>query len=63
MSEHINVKTIRGELSQAKFAELLGVTQPTVCRWENGKGPRGAARRLLEEFAKQIASEQVPSNQ
>jgi DNA-binding transcriptional regulator YiaG len=57
MSEHINVKTIRGELSQARFAEILGVTQPTVCRWENGKAPRGAAKRLLEEYAKQLMAE------
>lgn len=63
MSEHINVKNIRGELSQAKFAEILGVTQPTVCRWENGKTPRGAAKRLLEEYAKQLMAEQAQSNQ
>ena len=24
------------ELSQAQFAELLGVSQPTVCDWLNG---------------------------
>ena len=36
-------------LTQEKFAAKLGVTYPTINRWENGRSePKGAARKLLE---------------
>lgn len=30
------VKSIRGKRTQAEFAELLGVSQPTITGWEKG---------------------------
>jgi putative transcriptional regulator len=40
-------------LSQAKFAELLGVSVRTVQEWEQGRrAPSGAARTLLMIAAK-----------
>jgi transcriptional regulator with XRE-family HTH domain len=35
--EHIRSKVFK--LSQAPFAEVAGVTQPTVSRWERGEFP------------------------
>ena len=37
----MNIKKLRLHLNltQAKFAELLGTTQITVSAWENGKCP------------------------
>lgn len=45
-----NVATIRGKtgLSQARFAQLLGVSVRTLQDWEQGRrAPTGAARTLL----------------
>jgi putative transcriptional regulator len=45
-----DVATIRGKtgLSQARFAELLGVSVRTLQDWEQGRrSPSGAARTLL----------------
>lgn len=59
MSEIIDIKSIRGELSQAQLAELLGVEQATISRWETGKSkPSGPALVLL----KQIATEKDAAN-
>jgi len=35
-------------LSQAQFAELLGVSVRTVQEWEQGRRPSGAARTLFK---------------
>jgi len=52
MSDTIDVKQIRGGLSQAQFAELLGVRQATVSRWETGESvPSGPALVLLHQIA------------
>ena len=50
-----NVATIRQKtgLSQARFAELLGVSVRTLQDWEQGRrAPSGAARTLLMIAAK-----------
>ena len=38
----MNVRKLRKKLglSQVKFAELLGTTQITISKWENGKCPK-----------------------
>lgn len=59
MSDQIDIKAIRGDLSQSQFAELLGVEQATVSRWETGKSnPSGPALVLL----RQIAAEKVATH-
>ncbi|MCW2309693.1 transcriptional regulator with XRE-family HTH domain [Rhodobium gokarnense] len=37
-------------MSQAQFAKLLGVRQPTVCRLERGQTVAGAMLTLLESL-------------
>jgi DNA-binding transcriptional regulator YiaG len=54
------LKRLRRELglSQAKFADLVGVTANTVARWERGElGMRPTTVRLLELIAKQARAE------
>jgi DNA-binding transcriptional regulator YiaG len=55
MEQQINVKAIREALglSQAALGEAVGVDQSTVSNWENGKSPRGPARKILEGLAQQ----------
>ena len=44
-----DVKKIRGDLSRAVFAMMIGTSEVTVWRWENGDSkPEGASLRLLE---------------
>ena len=44
----LNIKRIRGELSQTEFAELLGVSVRTLQDWEQGRhAPNAAAVALL----------------
>jgi len=47
----IEIKRIREELkiTQANFAELMGVSVKTVEAWENGRNiPQGPAQRMLD---------------
>ena len=45
----------RLELSQAAFADRLGVRQQTVSEWETGRYlPRGASRRVLAILAEEV---------
>jgi len=47
----MNVKIIRGGLTQQEFADKLGVTRQTIINWESGKTkPNGMAQKLLEEI-------------
>lgn len=48
-----NLKAYRDEasLSQAKFAELIGVSQGQINHWESGRQEIGATRALLIEEA------------
>lgn len=40
-------------LSQFEFADLLGVTDSAVCRWENGNRPvPGPVRKLVDMMQK-----------
>ena len=44
-------------LTQEQFASRLGVTFPTVNRWEKGRSkPSGMARKLLAEMVRQMGS-------
>lgn len=47
------IKTLRGALTQAAFADRLGVARKTVVRWEAGEAlPDGASlMALLKEFS------------
>lgn len=50
------IKTIRGKLcvSQAEFAEMLGVSFATVNRWENSRNnPSYKARRKMRSICKE----------
>jgi len=54
------LKRLRRELglSQAKFADLVGVTANTVARWERGElGMRPTTGRLIEILAEQARTE------
>ena len=42
-----HLRTNRG-LNQKQFADLLGVDQATVSRWENGARIKGSALKLIE---------------
>ncbi len=45
-------------LSQAKFAEMVGVSQPTVSRWETGEDePDKGSLKKLAQLAKQTPAE------
>jgi len=43
------VKAIRGQINEADFALLIGVSPSTIWRWEHGGiPPQGASMTLLE---------------
>jgi DNA-binding transcriptional regulator YiaG len=43
-----------GDITQAELAEMLGVNQSTIWRWENGgRKPSGPAAILLAQIAKE----------
>jgi DNA-binding transcriptional regulator YiaG len=48
-----DIKRIRGDLSQVGFARIVGVSELTISRWENGHvKPEGGAVTLLQLFEK-----------
>lgn len=52
----------RAGLSQAKLAEMIGVTQPRISAWENRKADIPAKRRaqiarVLSVFAEQLTDD------
>ena len=54
-SDDVDVRAVRAKtgLSQAKFAELLGIELATLCNWEQGRrDPTGPARALLRAIRK-----------
>jgi putative transcriptional regulator len=54
-SDSVDVRAVRGltGLSQAKFAELLGIELATLRNWEQGRrDPAGPARALLRAIQK-----------
>lgn len=54
-SDGVDVRAVRGltGLSQAKFAELLGIELATLRNWEQGRrDPTGPARALLRAIRK-----------
>ena len=47
-------------LTQEKFAAKLGVTYPTINRWENGRThPSPLAMRQLKKLARRIGDAQL----
>lgn len=54
MSTPDEIKALRQsmKMTQAAFAELVGVDQATISNWEKGKAtPTGPAQRLLASYA------------
>jgi len=50
----------RTGLSQEKFAAKLGVTAPTINRWENGRAkPSPLALSQIEKLSKRLAKDGV----
>lgn len=44
-----DIRKIRGELSRAAFAMMVGTSEVTIWRWENGEAyPEAGSLRLLE---------------
>lgn len=42
---------VAAALTQAELALLIGVSRPTLCRWESGRTePRGTARTVYSEW-------------
>lgn len=51
---------IRLHLTQEQFAHTVGVSFPTVNKWENGKSrPSQLAQRRLQELASTVVSNEV----
>lgn len=50
-------------ITQRQLAEAIGVSTPTICRWERGQRPRGEFVRLylqaLEEMQTELEGETV----
>lgn len=45
----VKIKKIRGKITRAIFATLIGTSEITIWRWETSAAkPEGAALRLLE---------------
>lgn len=55
--ESLDIPAIRAAhgLTQQGLAEMAGVNLSTVWRWENGKPPRGPARKLLQVLASDVS--------
>lgn len=54
------IKDLRGklELSQERFAARIGVSLPTISRWETGKSkPEGATLHMLEGLVREVKKE------
>ena len=52
---------LRARLTQGEVAHLLGVTRPTVTRWESGTiEPKGASRVLYAAFLRSLIWEPQP---
>lgn len=50
----------RTGLSQEKFAAKLGVTFPTINRWENGRAkPSPLAMKQIEEMARSMGNKDL----
>jgi transcriptional regulator with XRE-family HTH domain len=46
----LRLKKIRGNLSQEKFAKVLGVNQGTVCKYESGRLPDAITLNKIAEY-------------
>ncbi len=58
ISETIRELRSRQKLSQEAFARTIGVSYPTVNRWENGKAaPQGSPLRSLLQHARSLGTE------
>lgn len=51
-SEHMqHIRKVKG-WSQARFAQALDVSQPTICNWEKSPPQRGPAKKLIEALVR-----------
>ena len=53
--DHLEIRAVRGALSRAAFARLLGVTSLTVLRWElpeDNKEARRPRAKMVETLRK-----------
>ena len=59
--DHTEIRSIRGQLSRAAFARMLGVTSLTVLRWELAAGSKEARRPRAKmiEALRRLAAEGV----
>lgn len=42
------------KITQEELALRLGVSEASVCAWENGRNPSFVNKRAIDEFAKKI---------
>jgi DNA-binding XRE family transcriptional regulator len=59
----LNLKHRRDRLgmTQTELADLLGVNQSTIDRWEDGKGPAGFAVPYIDAALKKIEQSRRPA--
>jgi len=56
-AQAIKALRLKMGLTQEDFAHRLGVTLPTVSRWEHGKSkPSRLAKKALEEVMKEVSN-------
>lgn len=59
-SRTLRLRQLLGE-SQMRFAERLGVSQPTIFRLESGRAETGSQRLLLDRLEEDIAAGRIAS--
>lgn len=44
------IRGVRGRLTQGKFAEILGINQTTICKYEAGRVPEAFILKKIADF-------------